>query len=97
MSLNPTTTLISNGSSTSSAMQWHGGRATFAVDGTFGGATISLQKLGPDDSSYVDVGADGIFTEEGMGEYSLGPCLVRVEIVGGSPSGIYASITRNGH
>ena len=91
------TVLISNGTATSSLMQWHGGKGTFEVTGTFGGATITLQRQSSDDSTWVDIGASGILTAEGVAEFSLGECLLRAQIVGGTPSAIYASVTRGGH
>jgi hypothetical protein len=88
--------LLDNESATGSAVIWPGGEGTFHVVGTFGGATVSLQRLGPDDSTWTDVGADVILTAEGMGNFNVGAGKIRAEIVGGSPSGIYAEASGTG-
>lgn len=89
-------TLLSNAAATGSGVLWSGGEGTFHVEGTFNGSTITLQKLGPDGSSWSDVGTDVALAAAGMADFSLGPCTIRAEVVGGPPSGIYAEVIGTG-
>ena len=82
--------LLSNASATGSAAQWGGGTGVFSVCGTFSGATVSLQFLGPDGSTYIDVGTDTMLTSNGAGGFVLPPGKIRAYISGGTPSGLYA-------
>lgn len=81
--------LLSNASATGSAAQWDGGLGVFAIAGTFGGATVSLQFLGPDGSTWIDVGSDTTFTSAGGSVFVLPPARIRASVSGGSPSGLY--------
>lgn len=89
--------LISNGSATGSAEFWPGGDGTYTVTGTFGGSTITLQYLGPDDTTWVDAGADAILTAEGGCNFTLPSGSIRAEVVGGTPSAIYAVAIGSAH
>ena len=71
-----------------------GGIMVFAVVGTFAGATIKLQILGPDGVTLLDAGAATTLTANGMGIAYLPPCQVQATIVGGAPSGIFATLAR---
>jgi uncharacterized membrane protein len=82
--------LLSNASGTGSAAKWDGGNGTFICVGTFGGATVTLQVLGPDGSTYVAVNAATTLTTAGMGTFSLPPGQIRALVSGGAPSGLYA-------
>jgi hypothetical protein len=84
--------LIYNGSATGTAMMWRGGIGTFTVVGTFGGATVKLQFLGPDDTTWVDVGADATYTANGTINVTLASGMVRANVAGGTPSNIYATL-----
>lgn len=88
--------LLDNASATGAAISVAPGRYCYAVDGTFGGATVTLKLLGPDGSSYISVGADAALTAEGAVIVELPACDVRAEVSGGSPSGLYASLERVG-
>lgn len=81
--------LLSNASATGSAAQWGGGVGVFSAAGTFSGATVSLQFLGPDGLTWCAVGSDTTLTAAGGGAFVLPPCSIRAE-VSGSPSGMYA-------
>ena len=88
------TLLITNGSATSDAHVWQGGKGVFAVVGTWSGATITLQALGPDETTWIDAGTTAILTEDGIVGFDLAGGQIRAEVVG-SPSGIYASVIEN--
>jgi hypothetical protein len=89
-------TLISNGSATGSSVKWPGGKGTFVVTGTFGGATITLQFLGLDNTTWVDVGTEATLTAAGMCGFECGAGLIRAKVTGGPPSAIYAMAVQNG-
>lgn len=82
------------GTTSGSLVDCPGGICVFSVAGTFGGATVKLQVLGPDGSTLIDAGSATTLTAAGMGVVYLPPCQVQATIVGGSPSGIFASIAR---
>lgn len=82
--------LLSNASATGSTVIWGGGGGVFAAAGTFSGATVKLQFLGPDGSTWIDVGADTTLTAAGAGYFMLPPGSIRA-YVSGSPTGMYAN------
>lgn len=88
--------LLSNASATGTAKQWPGGRGTFSVAGTFGGATVSLELLGPDGSTWIAAGTDTTKTAAGAGNFDLPPGQIRASVTGGAPSGLYATAAHLG-
>lgn len=80
--------LIDNGSATGSPATWGGGIGKFTAAGTFGGATVTLEYLGPDGATWLS-GATSL-TSPGMVDFRLPPGRIRAAISGGTPSGIYA-------
>lgn len=86
--------LLSNASATGSGKNWPGGEGAFLVAGTFGGATVTLQVLGPDGSTWLDVGADAALTAAGAVGFTLPPGTIRAAVASGSPSGLYALAVR---
>lgn len=84
-----TVTLLSNAGATGAAVNWPGGKGFFSVVGTFGGATVSLQFLGPDGATWVTP-TDGSVTAAGGFVFELPQCNVRALVSGGSPSALYA-------
>lgn len=86
--------LLSNASATGSSMYWPGGTGTFSVVGTFGGATVTLQFLGPDGTTWVNAGADTTLTAAGGANFTLASGNIRVSVSGGTPSALYAHATR---
>lgn len=86
--------LLSNASATGTAQDWPGGEGVFECEGTWAGATASLEfKTG--NGTWIAVGKDTTLTANGAGAFILHPCLVRVAITG-SPSAMYAAVTRTG-
>lgn len=86
--------LISNGAATGAQQQWPGGIAVFSVIGTFAGATVNLQMVGPDGSTLITAGTNTTLTAAGAGVAYLPPCTVQATVTGGPPSGIYATLAR---
>jgi len=73
---------------------WPGGIGVFAVVGTFGGATISLQFIGPDGLTLIDAGTATTLTAAGAGVFYLPPGPIVATITGGAADAIYASASR---
>ena len=83
--------LLSNASATGSGVTWGGGRGVFSLAGTVSGATITLQYLGPDGSTWLAAGSATTLTGVGLGAFELPPGQVRALVAGGTPSGLYAN------
>lgn len=84
--------LLSNEAATGAPVEVPRGRYAYSVDGTFGGATVTLTMLGPDGSSYVSVGDDAALTAEGAVEVALPAGTVKALVASGTPSALYASL-----
>ena len=50
---------------------WSGGQGLFVCVGTWGGATVTLQNVGPDGVTLVTVGAYTTFTANGEGSFFM--------------------------
>lgn len=87
-------TLLANASATGSGVVWPGGEGMFVVAGTFGGATVALEVLGPDNATWINAGADGTLTAAGVCAFSLPQGQIRASVTGGTPSGLYACAAR---
>lgn len=85
--------LLSNTNVTGSPMSVGGsGEFIFSVDGTFGGATVTLQLLSPDGTSWLSI-TDAALTAEGAVIVALGGgSRVRALVAGGTPSALYANL-----
>ena len=83
--------LLSNASATGSGTTWGGGRGVFSVAATFSGATVKLQYLGPDGTTWLDAAAATTLTANGLGVFELPPGQIRAFISGGPPSAVYAN------
>jgi hypothetical protein len=81
------------------AYPWGGGAGVFSFpSGTVGGSTVKLQWSPDNGANYIDVDRTGdsyvTLTAIGAGRFDLPPCLIRGNVVGGSPSGINAYVQR---
>lgn len=84
--------LLTNASTTGQSIIVGGGPYTFSAVGSFGGATIQLELLGPDDATWLAI-PDASFTANGVKLLFLGKgSKVRAAISGGTPSGLYADL-----
>lgn len=86
--------LLKNAAATGAGFAWPGGRGVFSAAGTIGGATISLQFLGPDGSTWIDAGAGTTLLAAGAGVFELPPCQIRAAVTGGAPAALYAQAAR---
>lgn len=70
-----------------------GGVYQFTAAGTFGGATLTLQILGPDGTTWFAAGTDATLTAAGGCIVELGnDSIVRAAVTGGSPSALFARL-----
>lgn len=86
--------LLENASATGSAVEWPGGEGVFECEGTWSGATATLQ-FRTANGTWVAVGTDTTMSSNGAAGFILHPCWIRVSI-SGSPSAMYAAVTRTG-
>lgn len=95
MAIKQVLTLLSNAAATSAAfIVGIGGFYSFAIQGTWAGATAKLQMLGPDGATYMDIDSTLSFTANGVQGVDLPTgATVRVTITGGPPSAVYASLS----
>lgn len=84
--------LLSNTDETGSAHQWPGGKGQFALVGTVSGATITLEQLGPDGSTWVSLGSAVALTAAGVGVFEAPAGQIRALVASGTPSGLYATV-----
>ena len=84
--------LLDNAAATGSAKTWSGGRGQFKALGSFGGATVTLQILGPDGATWLSLGSDAALTAAGVANFDAPSGQLRAAVNGGSPSGLYASV-----
>jgi len=85
------TKILENASATSDEVAWPGGRGSFeAVAAAWG--TVTLEFLGPDDSTWIAVGTDTTLIADGGGVFTMGPGTLRAAVSGAT--GVYAIIHR---
>lgn len=82
--------LLSNASATGNSAIWPGGRGVFIAAGTFNGATVTLQLLGPNNSTWIDAGSFTTLTAAGAGVFDLPQGQIRAAVTGGPPSAMFA-------
>lgn len=80
--------LLTNASAVGSSIAWTGGYCAVSCEGTFSGATATLEAQSAN-GTWIAVGANTIFTQNGWGGALLPPCNIRMNI-SGSPSAMYA-------
>lgn len=85
--------LLTNASASGSAVgPINGGSYEWCTTGTFGGASLQLQALGPDGTTYINVGS--AVTSAGCTGVVLGRnAQVKVTVTGGTPSGLFSSLS----
>ena len=96
LAFNPWTAapLITNAAVTGPVVEWAGGPGIFAAQGTFGGATVTLQVLGPDGVNYIAAGAGTTCTAACITAVYLPHCFIQAVVTGGSPSALYVAVAR---
>ncbi len=85
-------TLLSNASATGAAQtDVAGGAYIWTVQGTFGGATVKLQTLGPDGTNWLDVAS--LTTAGSTGVVVGEAAAVRASVSGGTPAALYSTLS----
>lgn len=82
--------LLTNASATGAAMDWPGGYLSFSCLGTFDGATVTLQNLGPDGTTWMDADSTTTLTDVGQANVLMPRGQIRALVAGGSPSALFA-------
>ncbi|VVE74120.1 hypothetical protein PCA31118_04684 [Pandoraea captiosa] len=99
MARRPQLTLLNNGNATGQSVDWPGGNGACFAEGTFGGATLTLQILSPN-GTWMTLGNQTTFTANGVAGFTAPAGQVRMQITGGTPSAVYAYVvgipTNNG-
>lgn len=83
--------LLVNASATGGYQYWAGGKGVLSVVGTFGGATLQLEMLGPNGTTPIAI-PTASFTANGAIVVELPPSRLRMTVTGGTPSGLFASL-----
>ena len=86
--------LLWNSSVSGTRFYWPGGKGLFVCNGTFGGATVTLSILGPDNATMQAVGSSTTVTAAAVALIELPPCTVQATVASGTPSALYATLTR---
>lgn len=84
--------LFSNIAATTAAFKLRGGKYAVSVVATFGGGSVKLQRLLPDNSTLVSIGSSTDFTTAGTAVVDLGPGTY--EFVIATATAVYAEIIR---
>ena len=84
--------LLSNASATGAGVTWEGGRGVFSASATWSGATVSLQAVGPDGTTFIPVSGAPARTADGCVEFVHPPGKLRAAVTGGPPSAVYARV-----
>ena len=90
--------LLNNVAVTGGWFAWAGGQGEFKAEGTFGGATVSLQYQGPGFSvsaTGIDFGSNTTLTASGGGLFwAKAGTMIRAAITGGVPANIFSKAGR---
>lgn len=84
--------LLANATATGDAVTIPAGRHLFIVEGTFDGATVTLQFEGPNGTMIAVPNTAS--TANGMVAVELPSGKVRALVAAGTPTGLYASVLR---
>lgn len=88
-------TLLSNASETGlPATVDCGGLFLLSGVGTFGGATASVQILGPDGATYIDLPGATLTAAGAVTFFLPDNAVIKGALTGGAPSAIYLSVRR---
>lgn len=83
-------TWIAQGNGT--AVDWPGGEGTFTCDGTWNGATMTLQRSADAGTTWVAMGDDTTLTANGHGGFIFGACQLRVVATVADPTSLTARV-----
>jgi hypothetical protein len=86
--------LLWNSSVSGTRFFWPGGKGLYVCNGTFGGATVTLNILGPDNVTLQALGSSTTITAAAAVLIELPPCTLQVTLASGSPNALYATLAR---
>lgn len=85
--------LLTNEAATGAGVQIPKGKYAFSATGTFGGATLTLQRLmNAPAATWLAVGAEATLTADGQCLCELPGAVYRVLVAGGAPANLYAAL-----
>jgi hypothetical protein len=85
--------VLSNAATSSSLVSWPGGIGVFSAVGTWNGATLTLEFIGPDGVTLVPAGTATTMTANGAWTFYLPKCLLKAVMSGaGGSTSLTASI-----
>ncbi len=88
--------LLDNAAATSAGAYWAGGRGFFTAVATFGGGSVTLQYLGPDNTTWLVAqqpdATDAALTANGGVLFELPPGQIRAAVV--TATAVYARADR---
>ena len=86
-----TVNLLNSDSVTGIIKHWPGGAGLFSAVGTWGGATVTLQFVGPDGATFIPVGTSTTLTANGAGSFNLPPGKIQAAITNATSTSITAA------
>lgn len=86
--------LLADGDETGSWVDWPGGEGVFAVEGTWGGATASLEFSLDGGSTAIPAGSESELTADGGVSFRLPDCKIRCAIADAGTTSLNASAKR---
>ena len=82
MQTDPISLLPANSAASGAQVRWPGGMGVFAVVGTWGGATVTLQFVGPDGATLIAAGTSTTLTANGAGMFYLPAGKIQATVTG---------------
>lgn len=76
------TVLPANSAASGPQVRWPGGMGVFAVVGTWGSATVTLQFVGPDGVTLITAGTSTTLTANGAGMFYLPAGKIQATVTG---------------
>lgn len=93
--------LLTNAAATGSAVTWNGGPGSLFIFGTWNGATAKLQASPNAGTTWIDVPTDALnttalsLTANGIANFVLGRCEIRIAISGAGGSTSLTAIVKS--
>jgi len=72
-------------------MDWNGGPGLFHVTSTLNNQVVALERLGGNDATWVPVGDLGVLTGNGIVNFDLDKCILRLDQASGT--NVFGDIT----
>ena len=79
--------------SSSDSVDWPGGVGQMVVEGTWGGGTVKLQMSPDDGTTWVAIGGDASITADGVVNFDLNACDLRLNLSGSTAANLDGWLT----